>query len=545
MSGWSALLGALGLVGVVFGLLSVLLLLLGAPTDLFWIGGNFALGFGLLLVAAVSGLEGIRSRLASGEAHRIGRFGTSAVLSTALGLAILGMLGFLATRYSARFDWSEAKVHSLSEQTRQVLADLETDVEVWAFYPPLDAQPVRELLERYRHASPRFRVEFADPNARPDLVERFGVSADRLGEGVVRVALAGESVELTQPDEEKLTNALIKLSRTGQKTVYFLEGHGERPFSGEGAEAETALSRGAEALRNENYRLEPLLLASRGEVPEDADVVVIAGPTRPLLPGEGQALARYLARGGALVALVDARAQTDFVGELRRWGVQLGDDVVVDLVQGLVGQAFSPLAREYADHPITSRLRDVTLFHTARSVRATPDAEERFTEIARTSENAWGETDFSARPSLDPGDLAGPVPLAVAGTPRLPGVGADAGSEPSAPPAGVSAAGDEGEADAPGSQREPRLVVFGDADFVSNQLIEVGLNRDLFVNAVNWSLGDVEAISIRPARSRASRFQLSEQQWNRIRYLSLFVLPEAIAIAGVVAWWSRRRAPGR
>ena len=88
---------------------------------------------------------------------------------------------------------------------------------------------------------------------------------------------------------------------------------------------------------------------------------------------------------------------------------------------------------------------------------------------------------------------------------------------------------------------EPRLVVFGDADFASNEFIERYGNRDLFVNAVNWALGDVEAISIRPNLARASRFVLSNEQFQRIRSLSLFVLPEGIAVLGVLTWWSRRR----
>jgi ABC-type uncharacterized transport system involved in gliding motility auxiliary subunit len=55
----------------------------------------------------------------------------------------------------------------------------------------------------------------------------------------------------------------------------------------------------------------------------------------------------------------------------------------------------------------------------------------------------------------------------------------------------------------------------------------------------------VEAISIRPKLSRASRFQLSADQFLRIRSLSLFVLPEVIAVIGVFVWWSRRRAAER
>jgi len=62
---------------------------------------------------------------------------------------------------------------------------------------------------------------------------------------------------------------------------------------------------------------------------------------------------------------------------------------------------------------------------------------------------------------------------------------------------------------------------------------------------VNWLMGDVKAIAIRPKLSRASRFQLSNEQFMQIRSLSLFLLPETIAVAGILVWWSRRRAPGR
>ena len=85
----------------------------------------------------------------------------------------------------------------------------------------------------------------------------------------------------------------------------------------------------------------------------------------------------------------------------------------------------------------------------------------------------------------------------------------------------------------------------GDSDFASNALIHQFRNRDLFVNGVNWLLGDVGAISVRPDSARASRLQLTREQFSQIRYLSLFVLPEAIAVIGVIVWWNRRRAPGR
>ena len=98
---------------------------------------------------------------------------------------------------------------------------------------------------------------------------------------------------------------------------------------------------------------------------------------------------------------------------------------------------------------------------------------------------------------------------------------------------------------APPAAKDPRIVVFGDSDFATNQLLDAYRNKDLFLNSINWLLGDVESISIRPAKSRASRLTLSAEQFTQIRSLSLFVLPELIAVLGVWAWWSRRRAPGR
>jgi len=537
MTGLPALLGGLGLVFFVFGLLSVFLLLAGAPTDLVWIIANFAIGVVLLLSAGVTNLDAIRERLSSGEGRRIGRYGTSAVLQTLVLLFIVGALAFFANRYHERWDVSEGKVHSLSDQTRKVLDGLEQDVEVVAFYPKVEQPVIRDLLDRYSYVSPRFKVVYADPNQRPDLVEKYKVAPEKIGEGLVKVTIGGESVDVDKPDEPKLTNALVKLTRQGQKKVYFVTGHNERPIEGKEADGKEGFAQAAEALRNENYQVATINLETQAEVPDDADVVILAGPTRPLRPGDADKLDRYLARGGAVLAMVDPRAQTDLAKTLSDWGVELGNDAIVDRLQSMFGQAMSPMAGQYADHEITRDMREVTLFPMARSVRprpadpeAPPESGPHFVELVRTSENAWAERDLdqlfqNGTAELGADDQAGPVPLAVAGRPKT----------ISAPPPPA-----EGQ-----KLREPRLVVFGDSDFASNQVIDAYRNRDLFVNSVNWLLGDVEAISIRPNKSRASRLTLSTEQLSQIRYVALFVLPQAIAIFGVFAWWSRRRAPGR
>ncbi len=531
MTGMSGLLAALGLIGIAFALISFAIVLVSGQmlaSDLGWIGTNLVVGVVLLVSSAALNWGGLRERMSSGEARRAGKYGGSALLGTFVAIAILGMLGFLATRYPQRFDWSEAGVHTLSDQSQKVLAGLEGDVEVLALVSRVDEQPVRELLDKYTYASPRFKVEYADPNVRPGLLEQYGITPDELGKGLVRIAIGGESVKVTELDEDKITNAMLKLTRTGQKVVYFLEGHGERGIEGEEGKARDGYARAAESLRNENYTVNTLLLASTGEVPADADAVLVAGARRPLLDVERQALEAYLARGGSLLVSVDPRVRGDLVEQLGVWGAQLGDDVVIDRTLALFGRAMTPFAASYdPGHEITKDLRDPTLFHEVRSVRAGAG----FSEIVFTGDASWGETDLAllddeGKVAQDPADVAGPVPVGVAGRPTLPG-----DSDPPAPAEGEEPAA---------AKDAPRLVVFGDADFAANEFLDAYSNRNLFVNSVNWLLGDVEAISIRPSQSRASRFELSAEQFRSIRSLSLFVLPEAIAVLAVFTWWSRR-----
>ncbi len=173
--------------------------------------------------------------------------------------------------------------------------------------------------------------------------------------------------------------------------------------------------------------------------------------------------------------------------------------------------------------------QDPTLFHNARSVEASDGDDSAYEVLVYTGDKSWAERDIeqleaSGQVGFGGDDLKGPVPVAIAG--EIASQDGAGGDEDGASPA--------------------RIVVVGDSDFATNEfMVRYGGNRDLFANSVNWLLGDVEAISVRPHQSRASRFVGSQQEVQAIQYLSIFVLPEAIAVLGVAAWWWRRKSPGR
>ncbi|HIF93580.1 MAG TPA: hypothetical protein EYQ60_10720 [Myxococcales bacterium] len=546
MTGVAALLAGLGAVALGFGILSALMALLQPYTDPLWIFGNLVAGAVLLGASIVMSFDVLRERMRSEGSRRAGLVGSSAIVNALLSILILAALGFLSARYATRFDVSESGVHTMALQTTKLLDNLEQDVSITAFFLEAEAPPIRDLLDRYAFASERVDLRFIDPNAAPGLVESLELSSEDLAKGVVRLSLeSGDAITLREFSESAVTNAIRKLAMSTGKKVYFLEGHNERRVNSQPeadgspavgyATSPDSFGRAAQALRNETYEVESLLLATIGDVPADASVVVIAGPTRPLIGNEIEVLRRYVEGGGSVFMAIDPRSQTNLYGLLEHWGISLGDDVIVDRALAVFGQATTPLAGEYdGRHPITKDLREPTLFPLVRSVHVDDALEAQYSILAKTSNDSWAERDLDAwrdsgRAELGPGDIVGPVPIAVAGTPWIAPASEGAQALEGAPAETASLAG--------------RVVVFGDSDFATNEFIDALRNRDLFVNSVNWLAGDIEQISVRPNTSRASSFQMSQEEFRRIQYLSLFVLPEAIAIFGVIVWWRRRRIP--
>lgn len=528
MTRFASLLGGLGVVAVAFGLLSVLAAVFQPITEVtsYVIFGNLILGVLMLSAALFLGFDQVRDRIRSGGTRRAGRYGGNALLAALLSIVILGMVGFFTQRHRVEWDWTADRLNTLTSQTLSLLDRIDRPTHLQAFFAESEIPFVAAMLGRYARASPFVTLEFIDPNSEPMLVQELELDPEWLARGLVRVSMGEAAIVVPELGEDHLTNALLRLQRAGARRVYFLEGHNERRIEGaDGRPAEKldTIGRAAEAVRNEVYEVIPLSLTNVGEVPGDAAAVIVAGPTRPYFDHEIAALRAYLRSGGGLFVMIDPRAQTNLYGLLEEVGIAMGDDVVVDQALAVFGQATSPLAADYApSHPITREIRETgetSVFPMVRSVEpplaADGSGPGAFTPLVLTSRDSWAERDLdgwmrTGRTELSDEDLVGPVPVAVAGE--------------------VAGSGDRG----------GRLVVFGDSDFITNRYLDQARNRDLFLNSVNWLVGDVEQISLRPNSARASTFTLDADSFRRIQYVSLLFLPEAIALCGVLAWWKRR-----
>src|SRR5207244_10030372 len=160
-----------------------------------------------------------------------------------------------------------------------------------------------------------------------------------------------------------------------QRKVYFTQGHGEKETASQSDR--DSYSAIAAALGRENYTVDKTVLAQQGAVPDDAAVVVVAGPHVDFFPNEIDALKKYLDKAGKLMLELDPPDKpdspplTNLIALAHDWGIDLGKDVVVDAsgMGRLLGtDASVPVAANYPSHPITQRFNLLTAFPLARSV---------------------------------------------------------------------------------------------------------------------------------------------------------------------------------
>ncbi len=467
------------------------------------------------------------------------RYGLFAGTGVILALAILSGLNWMLSRQNHRWDLTAAQQYSLSDQTRQVLETLPAPVRILVFARQLDFPPYEDRLGQYAYESDQVSVDYIDADRQPMLarqyeIETYGTIVFEHQERIERVSSLAE---------QDLTNALISVVEGEERKVYFLEGHGEKSHTGAD---EGGYSTVTDALGFDNFGVETLILAQRGSVPEDATVVVTAGPQTDFLPDELTALDQYLEGGGKLLVMLDPPIDTGtptpegLVELLANWGISIGDDVVVDasgMGQFLGADASVPIAANYPIHPITDRFNLLTAYPLARSVAPiSPSPEGRVAQsFIETGSQSWAEMDVAgltggAEVLLDEeaGDLPGPIAIGAAVSVAVDGTDAEAAEAIDGP-----------EADAPASP-EARLAVIGDSDFASNAVVGVSGNRDMFLNTVNWLARQENLIAIRARDPEDRRLTLTADQQRGILVLSLLLIPAATAGAGFYTWWRRR-----
>ena len=464
---------------------------------------------------------------------RQARYGTLTGVSIVVVLGILVALNYIGARQNKRWDLTTNKAFSLSDQTRTILQKLDSPLQVEVFAQEQDFPRYQDKLKEYEYVSKKISTEYVDPDKKPTVAKQNQIQQY----GTIVFNYKGRSERVTSDSEQDITNGIIKVVTGQQKKVYFTQGHGEHDQTSSDRDGYKSI---ADALGRENYGVEKLVLAQTGAVPDDASVVVVAGPKTDFFAPEVDALKKYLDKQGKLLLMLDppdkwdAPQPTNLIALAHDYGIDVGNDVVVDVsgMGRLLGtDASVPVAASYPSHAITKNgsFSFLTAFPMARSCTPVTGGVNGRTAQAfvETSPRSWAEKDIkslltSGQVSLDEskGDKKGPIDIGcavgVASTP----------TDPKAAP------------DAP--KPETRVAVMGDSDFPSNAALGIQGNRDLFMNIVGWLSQQENLISIRAKEPDDRRVTLTATQQANINWLSIVIIPGFVFASGVYSWWRRR-----
>jgi ABC-type uncharacterized transport system involved in gliding motility auxiliary subunit len=481
---------------------------------------------GVLVVASLAvKTDEIRSSLG----RRSSRFGINSAVSVLFLLGILVFVNYLGAQHVKRVDTTSEKIYSLSDQSASVAQQVKQDLKIKAFYPGGDYAPAKDLFELYKAKNNKISFEFIDPDRQPQVAQQYNVtqygesqnpmSGESVRYGTTILDMAGKTERIEKQSEalreEDVTNALMKIVKGEKKTIYFVQGHGEKSIDDT---EKNGYSTAKAGLEKDNYTIKTLNLVQENKVPDDASVLVMDGPTSEPFPNELELIDGFLNKGGSVAIFLDPPPAASLSDFMKKWSIDVGNNIVVDAsgVGRLFGAGPSiPLVTKYSRHKITERFNVMTFFPLVRSITAAKEPANGVTvsSLFESNERSWGETDTKSNEvSFDEKkDLKGPVSLAVVATKDLP------------------------------ENKKGRLVVFGDSDFASNGAFGLQGNGNLFLNTVSWLAQDESFISIRTKNPEDRRLTLTEAQGRLVSYVTLLFLPVGVLAAGISVWMKRRK----
>ena len=473
------------------------------------------------------------------------KIGFDVVVRTALVLAVVVMANYLGAKFYGRF-YLSSQAQQLSSHTLNMIRSITNRISVTVYFDTQDEgnfyPTIKALLDEYHSANPNIAVRTVDyvhdPGEAEKVKEQYKLGAAKDKDLVIfdnhgRVkTVNGDS--LTQVRLEEVPNAterefrrkpiasngemiftamLLAVENPKPLKAYFLQGDGEPLLSDSGDQGYLKFG----AVLGENYiATEPLNLLGQNAVPDDCNLLVIAGPRTALNETELQKIDQYLAQGGRLFMLFNYLSRNQPTGLepiLARWGVAVLGDAVLEPKNTRSGS--DVIINTFNNHPIVNPLTGLAVQLVlprpvgAINAQNPPADAPKVDELLASSPQSTLMGEIAAAPRS--------YPLAVAVEQKVvPGV--------------ISTRG------------ITRMVVAGDSTFLDNQMIDSGANRDFAGYAVNWLLDRpqlLEGIGPRPVTE--FRLTMTRDQQKAVRWLLLGALPGMVLLFGWLVWLVRRK----
>lgn len=434
-----------------------------------------------------------------------------------------------------QIDITSKGLYSISGETENILAGLDQDINVyWVVQEGQEDVTLGHLLDRYESLSDRIKVIKKDPDVYPtflsqyDITETYNNSLIVESEDTFRYIsyedvyeydyssyyTSDYSYDTSFAGESVLTSAISYVTSEDLPKMYTLSGHGEGDIS----------SSFSSAIQSANVETEELSLLETGEIPDDADAVMIYAPQNDLSEAEKDIIAGWLDEGGNLILITEPMEEDEFpyLRELMSgYGVTAAEGIVIEGSRNnyLMGTPYY-LLPELSGHEITDPLIEngyYVLAPIAQGLETSDNLPEgvAVSALMTTSSAAYSKTAGYSMTTYEKedGDTDGPFDLAVA----------------------ITAGTDE--------ENESRIVWAASAALLEdsvNQQVSGG-NQDFFLNCVNWLCGRAESISIHAKSVSYEYLTIDSGAAGTMIVIMTGIIPLACLGAGIYTWIRRKR----
>lgn len=433
------------------------------------------------------------------------------ILFTVLFICSLSLLAWLSTQYRTQFDWTANNRNSLSQPSILLLKKLKQPVEVYAYTSEneLLRRQISVLIDKYQHHKADISLSYINPDIRPDKAREEGITAD----GELVLYYNGQRESIKRLDEQSLTNALQRLTNSQQRWVVFLKGHGERDPNGK---ANFDYSIFQNELKNKGINSQTINLVNTPSIPHNTSLLVIADPKSAFLEGEIKLIKDYISASRPILLLGEPRQNQHISTLSSLFGIRFLPGTVVDATTQMfaIEDPTFALVTQYPDHVSTRHLQTMSLFPGTAGLSINNSMDYTATAFLSTLERSWTETgniEGQIQFDSDTDEQQGPITIGYALS-RLT------------------------------QDRQQRIAVIGDSDFLSNAFLGNGANLDLGLSLIRWLNHDDSLIDI-PAKT-AGDVQLNiSQTWSIVFGLGFLVgLPILFIASGLIIWLKRKQS---
>ena len=467
------------------------------------------------------------------------KYGTNAAIITAAVIVMAIVLNLLVGLLDLKLDLTPNKLFSLSETTENILKELDSDVEIIGLFDDAvvssgsEYKQVTDLLSLYAK-SPRVTVRYIDPDRNPGIINQLDPDNTmnlRSTNFVVKSVVNGvekkkklDYYDLFQMEfdqysfsqyitgsnaEQGFTGAIKYVTSEYTPVIYFTEGHDE-------SDVDFQYRNLKEYLEKNSILVKKINLMTVEQVPEDAELVVVASPRRDFSYSERDVLENYFHNGGKAIFMFDYLENDPSFEELNKllnkFNLELNYDKVreTDESRHLPQDPYT-LVVDVKSSSIVPRAFN-TFLTNCRSISILKNEKQYITHtsLISTSDSAVGEMVNKSRGD----DLPGPLELAVA-------------------------------VDYKGGEKPSKIIVMGNSTFVNDYAYQVYgdfyfSNINFFMSAISWMVEIKDEIIVPTKSFDVNRFNITQRQVSVMSGVLVVVFPLLIFGTGLMVYLRRR-----